>query len=294
MVIQQALREPRVFVFGELLAEPNVQELEGTEFKPWLDLLKVFAYGTYADYKSTDDGIQLYSFLWSAASAADCAVSSLCSFFLCLLAILSLSTENKAQLPEVKDQMLTKLKLLTIVTHASQHKVLPYDLLLKELDLTNVRELEDMIIDCIYEGLIKGKLDQRRGALIVHSTIGRDISPADIDVMLNKLSSWLETSKVLISNLEKQIAAANEAKAKEKAAEEALEKERKDMIEALKAAKQEGHEGGAAAPSGLSLHGMLGNLAQMAGFDVEGRRSRRRGHDPYEREGGFGFFGRRA
>jgi len=253
MVIQQALREPRVFVFGELLAEPNVQELEGTEFKPWLDLLKVFAYGTYADYK-----------------------------------------KNKAQLPEVKDQMLTKLKLLTIVTHASQHKVLPYDLLLKELDLTNVRELEDMIIDCIYEGLIKGKLDQRRGALIVHSTIGRDISPADIDVMLNKLSSWLETSKVLISNLEKQIAAANEAKAKEKAAEEALEKERKDMIEALKAAKQEGHEGGAAAPSGLSLHGMLGNLAQMAGFDVEGRRSRRRGHDPYEREGGFGFFGRRA
>lgn len=70
MVISTALKTPSVFVFGELLAEPNVQEvpplqspdpmrsllfvrlqLDDGEFKPWLDLLRVFAYGTYADYK---------------------------------------------------------------------------------------------------------------------------------------------------------------------------------------------------------------------------------------------------
>lgn len=99
----------------------------------------------------------------------------------------------------------------------SPFQVVPYDLLLKELDITNVRELEDMIIDCVYQGnssargsscvdsahahvvlrcaassagLIKGKLDQKKSAFEVTSTIGRDIGPSDVPDMLKKLTAW--------------------------------------------------------------------------------------------------------
>src|SRR5690348_4447324 len=64
MIIQQALKDPKVYVFGELIDSPNVQEVsaifnvlllqlaKSAEHKQWLDLLKIFAYGTYSDYKS--------------------------------------------------------------------------------------------------------------------------------------------------------------------------------------------------------------------------------------------------
>lgn len=45
-----------------------------------------------------------------------------------------------------------KLKHLTILTLATHKKTLLYDDLMKELDLGNVRHLEDIIIEAIYAG----------------------------------------------------------------------------------------------------------------------------------------------
>lgn len=45
-----------------------------------------------------------------------------------------------------------KLKHLTILTMATQKKTLPYDELMAELGLKNVRDLEDLIIEAIYAG----------------------------------------------------------------------------------------------------------------------------------------------
>lgn len=45
-----------------------------------------------------------------------------------------------------------KLKHLTILTMANQRKTLSYDELMVELDLKNVRHLEDIIIEAIYAG----------------------------------------------------------------------------------------------------------------------------------------------
>lgn len=47
-----------------------------------------------------------------------------------------------------------KLRHLTILTLATQQKTLPYDDLMTELDLKNVRHLEDLIIEAIYAGKI--------------------------------------------------------------------------------------------------------------------------------------------
>lgn len=52
-LIRECLEHQHIFVFGELLQLPNVQALaESPETECWLRLLRLFAYGVYADYVS--------------------------------------------------------------------------------------------------------------------------------------------------------------------------------------------------------------------------------------------------
>jgi len=46
-LIKQALESPGVFVFGELLDMPNIQDLMNTPHGPYLTLLNIFAFGTF-------------------------------------------------------------------------------------------------------------------------------------------------------------------------------------------------------------------------------------------------------
>ena len=50
--------------------------------------------------------------------------------------------------------------MITIADMASKDKDIGYDTLMSTLDIKDLRELEDLIIDCIYNELLKGKLDQ--------------------------------------------------------------------------------------------------------------------------------------
>eukprot|EP00930_Biecheleria_cincta_P011086 TRINITY_DN113588_c0_g1_i1.p1 TRINITY_DN113588_c0_g1~~TRINITY_DN113588_c0_g1_i1.p1 ORF type:complete len:265 (-),score=58.50 TRINITY_DN113588_c0_g1_i1:215-1009(-) len=51
-LIRQTLEHSGVFVFGELLDCPNVKALEGTADQRTLDLLRLFAFGTYPEYRA--------------------------------------------------------------------------------------------------------------------------------------------------------------------------------------------------------------------------------------------------
>ncbi|KAG8904825.1 hypothetical protein FRC01_008589, partial [Tulasnella sp. 417] len=51
-LVENATAAPGVFVFAELLEHPNIQELANNpQHAPYLELLKLFSYGTYEDYK---------------------------------------------------------------------------------------------------------------------------------------------------------------------------------------------------------------------------------------------------
>jgi len=200
MVIQQVLKHPQIFVFGELLDIQNVKDLVNTPHKPWLELLRLFAYGTYANYKAQPD------------------------------------------LPKLDPAQLTKLRQLSIVEYAAKNKELPYSQLMKDLDVLNVRELEDLIIDSVYIGLIQGKLDQRKRTFEVQSVIGRDLGPSDVDNMINTLGSWLNSSDSNLKILEKKIETANTQYEKKKKEKEDIEKTKKDTIEAIKVELQNGNQ----------------------------------------------------
>ena len=61
---------------------------------------------------------------------------------------------------ELKPLQLKKLKMISIVDATHKSKVLEYQDLMQQLDIGSLRELEDLIIDCIYNELVEGKLDQ--------------------------------------------------------------------------------------------------------------------------------------
>lgn len=51
-LIKQCVEAQGVYVFGELMDMPNIQELENSTHAPYWKLLKLFAFGTMADYSA--------------------------------------------------------------------------------------------------------------------------------------------------------------------------------------------------------------------------------------------------
>ncbi len=61
---------------------------------------------------------------------------------------------------------------------------------MRALDIETIRDLEDLLIDCIYAGVIDGQMDQKAKQLQVQSALGRDVSDLDIGAMCDKLEQW--------------------------------------------------------------------------------------------------------
>jgi len=196
-VIQQALSAPNVYVFGELMEMPGVQGLTGTEDAPYFELLKIFAYGSYADYKS-----------------------------------------KVSQLPQLSKMQQRKLQQLSIVSLAATSKVIPYSVLQRDLDIQELRELEDLIIDSIYQGLIHGKLDQKQKTFEVEYAMGRDLKPESVEEFISILSNWSNQSEVLLKSIREKIQHANMMSEQEKKHKEEYEKRVENVKSSIKAAME--------------------------------------------------------
>ncbi|MCD7451508.1 COP9 signalosome complex subunit 7 [Datura stramonium] len=180
-VIVEATSHPSLFAFSEILSVPNVVELEGTENSVYLDLLRLFAHGTWSDYKSI-----------------------------------------AGRLPQLVPDQVLKLKQLTVLTLADTSKELPYDQLMQELDVINVRELEDFLInECMYVEFasidallivylalwIQVQLILLTWFLLpqVQFAAGRDLRPGQLGNMLQTLTDWLTTSDNLLVSIQEKI-----------------------------------------------------------------------------------------
>ena len=169
-LIQQVLSSSKIFAFGELLAVPSVTSLADTEHLKYLKTLELFAYGTWGDYRES------------------------CSLH---------EGTGPPNFIELNNLQATKLKQLTIVQLANREKIIAYSSLLRELDIESVRELEDLIIETIYAGVLSGKIDQDKGVLRVKWTIGRDVPPSQhLVTIINTLGVWRERCLSTLAVLE--------------------------------------------------------------------------------------------
>lgn len=73
-------------------------------------------------------------------------------------------------------------------------QILPYSLLLQELQVASIRELEDLFIDAIYLDILRGKLDQKEQQLEIEYTMGRDLEPGKLEKLLEALQNWFVPS----------------------------------------------------------------------------------------------------
>lgn len=123
--------------------------------------------------------------------------------------------ENKNKLLELTSVQKKKLQHLTIVTLAEKSKCIPYSVLLEELDIKNVRDLEDLIIEAVYADIIHGKLDQKNSQLEVdYAGLGRDVRPGETGAVMATLSAWGQTCDAVLACIEQQVVRANAEKQK--------------------------------------------------------------------------------
>jgi len=192
-LIKQALEAPGVFVFGELLDMANIQDLENSPNAKYLNLLNLFAYGTYKAL-----------------------------------------AESVGNLPELTSLMTRKLRLLTVVSLAEQNKLLPYNLLMSELEITTVRELEDLVIEGISAGVVLGKLDQKSSCFEVDFVIGRDIRKIDMGNIVSVLTAWCDNCDSMLTNIETQVDKVNKEKADNNSHKASLEQKINDVKQQIK------------------------------------------------------------
>ncbi|KAI9341819.1 hypothetical protein DFJ73DRAFT_843444 [Zopfochytrium polystomum] len=133
-------------------------------------------------------------------------------------------------LPPLTDVQRKKLRLLSIVSFAGEKRSLSYESLQEQLDVANVRELEDLIIDGIYQDVLAGRLDQKKKCLEVEYGIGRDLPPGETAKLLNSLSSWANTTENILRYIDQKL----EAVAREMAAHT---REKEEFEKALEEAK---------------------------------------------------------
>lgn len=198
-LIKQALAAPGVYVFGELLEADSVRELAGGANANYLQLLEIFAYGTYSDYKA-----------------------------------------NASSLPQLDCAQLTKLKHLTMISLAAVNHTIPYSTLLTQLDISDLRELEDLIIEAIYAGIVQAKLDQKFARLEVECFIGRDIKKDALDGMVEKLENWCSNCASVLQAVEGQMQRANDIKGERSKEREKHELEVRDLRQTMKTAAADG------------------------------------------------------
>ncbi|KAJ8918492.1 hypothetical protein NQ315_008189 [Exocentrus adspersus] len=151
--------------------------------------------------------------------------------------------ENKMNLLELTPAQKKKLQHLTIVTLATKSKCIPYNTLLIELDIKNVRDLEDLIIEAIYADIIHGKLDQKNSQLEVDYAIGRDIRAEDINIIVNCLQQWCSACDGVLSCVEAQIHRANSEKNRAMQRKSDIENEIVNIKKTLKTQLQERSDG---------------------------------------------------
>uniref|UniRef100_A0A7S3EM15 PCI domain-containing protein n=1 Tax=Rhodosorus marinus TaxID=101924 RepID=A0A7S3EM15_9RHOD len=175
-VVREAVRDPLLFQFGEILSLDRVSELCNSGGQELYDLLVLYAYGNMKDYET-----------------------------------------NISLLPEIMNVERMKLKQLTVLSQLSAPGDVSYATLMKELNITKVRELEDLIIELIYAKLLNATFDQKRMLLHFVGCTSRDVPNPDVlqrtrltltsvqptvDVMLQSLGSWRANSARLLQTID--------------------------------------------------------------------------------------------
>ncbi|XP_067402016.1 COP9 signalosome complex subunit 7a [Emydura macquarii macquarii] len=137
-------------------------------------------------------------------------------------------------LPPLSEAQKNKLRHLSVVTLAAKIKCIPYTMLLEQLQLKNVRQLEDLVIEAVYADVLRGSLDQRNQRLEVDYSIGRDIRREELSTITCTLQEWCLGCEVVLSGIEEQVSRANQHKEQQLGLKQQIESEVANLKKTIK------------------------------------------------------------
>eukprot|EP01036_Dinobryon_divergens_P028939 gene28939-37963_t len=93
-------------------------------------------------------------------------------------------SEHRELYLDLSEFQIVKLRQLTII--------LRYDDLFEALQIPplNTRELEDLIIDTIYTGLLSARLNQKSRSLHIFDFFSRDVRPENLPFIIDTFVKW--------------------------------------------------------------------------------------------------------
>lgn len=238
-LITEVTSTPGCYVFSELLDFDGIQALaHQEEYVKFYKLLHLFAYGTFIQYRSAPSGT----------------------------------------FPHLNEAQEEKLRHLTLISLGSKNRNLSYKLLLEQFDLHHesqsdiahqasnissssglsafhpslIRELEDVIIDAIYAGIISARFDQSRQRVEVESVMGRDVQMEEISNLSAALHDWQNQTVNILTSLSERIKEAR--KYDEDQAKDRMETETKIENTLLQLANN---------PNNATLHGSANQSSRL-------------------------------
>lgn len=118
---------------------------------------------------------------------------------------------GSSPLPSLDASLLRKLRLLTAVELASRSREVSYAVLQKELEISDLRELEDLLVELNYQGLVVGRLDSRAQVLEVEDHAGRDVRPEQLPALIERLAQWGQSCAKISASLKEEMKRSDEA-----------------------------------------------------------------------------------
>jgi COP9 signalosome complex subunit 7 len=158
-----------------------------------------------------------------------------------------------------------KLRLLTLLSLASEPHPLTYDYLTSSLTLPSPSTLETLITEAIYSGLITARLSPTSTPPTVHITSVaplRDLRPNSLSEILKILQVWESRCSSVVGDIEAQIAGIRSSAAKRKA----KEARRQEVVDIAVLSNDGPGEGGNPAGGVAGSGGTGGILGGNGGF----------------------------
>ncbi|KAL9368844.1 hypothetical protein Peur_040043 [Populus x canadensis] len=109
-------------------------------------------------------------------------------------------------LPKLSPDQFLKLKQLTVLTLSATNKILSYNELLEEVEVTCVNlKTSSPMSACMQQGIVKGKLNQLGRCYELQFAAGRDLMHGQLGSMIDTLGIWLATSDSVFPLIEEKI-----------------------------------------------------------------------------------------
>ena len=155
--VAELLAAPRAYFLGQVFYLPEVQALlQHPTYAHLAHALHIMCFGVYSDVLAGRPEVR--------------------TFF------------------EKSPETLKKIRQLTILSHCFTTHSPRFTDTMASTGVTEQRELDDLFIDMVADGIVQGRIDQERGTFEIRAAEARDVKnyAEDVDAMMRSIGEWID------------------------------------------------------------------------------------------------------